>query len=66
MQSINKDDSELRVYSLADIDLNFKTIESVFSEEDIANLKLKDGKGRYIKKSSTSALIKTFFENNLQ
>ncbi|MDE6584711.1 MAG: hypothetical protein K2K15_04850 [Anaeroplasmataceae bacterium] len=63
IQSINKDDSELIVYSLADIDPNFKTIESVFSDEDIVNLKLKNEKGRYVKRSSISALIKTFSNN---
>lgn len=60
IQSINKDNSELVVYTLTDIDPTFKTIESVFAEEDIISLNLKDTKGRYIKHSSTSALIKTF------
>lgn len=63
IQSINKDNSELVVYSLADIDPAFKTIESVFAEEDISSLGLKDLKGRYIKHSSTSAIIKTFSNN---
>ncbi len=63
IQSINKENSELLVYSLADIDSTFKTIETVFAEEDINNIGLKDEKGHYIKHSSTSAIIKTFYKN---
>ena len=39
---------------------NLGRFVSVFAEEDIISLNLKDTKGRYIKHSSTSALIKTF------
>ena len=39
---------------------NFKSIESLFSENDLNDLGLKDKKGNYIKHASTSSLIKTF------
>ena len=62
MKHINSD-SELTVISLTDIDSTFKTIESLFAPEDLKKLELIDSKGKYIKKSSFSAVFKTFVKD---
>ncbi len=62
MKHINSD-SELTVISLTDIDSTFKTIESLFAPEDLKKLELVDSKGKYIKKSSFSAVFKTFVKD---
>ncbi|MBQ1998685.1 MAG: AAA family ATPase, partial [Spirochaetales bacterium] len=55
MKEINDEASELKVISLADIDKNFKEIESLFSKEDLRKCELIDGNGEIIKHASTSA-----------
>lgn len=62
MKHVNSD-SELTVISLTDIDSTFKTVESLFAPEDLKHLELIDSKGKYIKKSSFSAVFKTFIKD---
>lgn len=58
MKSVNKD-SDLKIISLDEVDANFKTIESLFSQEDFQKFNLADSKGNFNKHASTSALFKT-------
>ncbi len=60
MRDINKEDSDLTVFSLIDVDPNFRMIESLFSDEDANKLGLKAG-DKYVKSSSKSAVIKNHF-----
>lgn len=60
MKEANKEDSELTVISLSDIDQSFKTIESLFSEDDRKKMGIVDMDGNLIKHSSSSSLLKTF------
>lgn len=52
--------TELKVFSLSEVDESFKTIESLFSANDLTNLKIKDAAGNIEKHSSSSAILKTF------
>lgn len=58
MKDVNKD-SDLKIISLDEVDANFKTIESLFSQEDLQKFNLADSKGNFNKHASTSALFKT-------
>lgn len=58
MKDVNKD-SALKIISLDEVDANFKTIESLFSQEDLQKFNLADTKGNFNKHASTSALFKT-------
>lgn len=58
MKDVNKD-SDLIIISLDEVDANFKTIESLFSQEDLQKFNLADTKGNFNKHASTSALFKT-------
>lgn len=58
MKDVNKD-SDLKIISLDEVDANFKTIESLFSQEDLQKFNLADTKGNFNKHASTSALFKT-------
>ncbi len=58
MKDVNKD-SDLKIISLDEVDSNFKTIESLFSQDDLQKFKLADTKGNFNKHASTSALFKT-------
>lgn len=61
MKDFNKKyESDLEVITLSDIDQSFKTIESLFSEDDINKFGLVNDNGKFIKHASTSALIKTY------
>lgn len=63
MKQVNKEDSELTVFSLIDIDPKFIMIEHLFSAQDIEMLGLiKSGNNRFEKSSSKSALIKEHYE----
>ena len=63
MKQVNKEDSELTVFSLADVDPKFIMIEHLFSSEDIEMLKLiKSGNNRFEKSSSKSSLLKTHYD----
>ena len=64
MKEINDEASELKVVSLADIDKNFKEIESLFSKEDLRKCELIDGNGEIIKHASTSAVFKRRLAND--
>lgn len=55
-----KNKTELKVFSLNEVDDSFKTIESLFSANDLTNLKIKDAAGNIEKRSSSSAVLKTF------
>lgn len=57
IQNINKNDSELRVFTLSDVDPNFKNIEDLFTKEDAEKFGVK------IKRSYLSALFKTHHAN---
>lgn len=65
MEKVNANDSELEVISLGDVDPNFKTIESLFSPEDLKNFGLVDNKGNFIKHASTSTLFKNQVLKNI-
>lgn len=58
MKEINDENSELEVVSLADIDENFKEIESLFSKVDLEKSELIDDNGKICKHASTSAVFK--------
>ncbi len=62
MKNINGEDSELTVIPLSQADPNFKNIEDLFSREDLEKLGLIDNKGKIIKYSSMSSLIKLFVD----
>lgn len=64
MKEINAKDSELKVVSLADIDENFKEIESLFSKVDLEKSELIDGNGEFCKHASTSAVFKKRLAND--
>lgn len=55
-----KNESELKVFSLGDVDSEFKTIESLFSETDIKKYELKAENGTFNKKTSLSSALKTY------
>lgn len=57
IQAINKKDSELDVFTLADIDPDFKNIEDLFAKEDAEKFGIK------AKRSYLSALFKTHHAN---
>ena len=58
MEKTNESASELQVISLGEIDPKFKTIETLFTSEDLAKFGLVDSKGNFIKHASTSSLFK--------
>ncbi len=63
MKQVNKEDSELTVFSLIDIDPKFIMIEHLFSDEDKNKLGLiKEGNNKYEKSSSKSAVLKAHFD----
>lgn len=64
MKEINAENSELKVVSLADIDENFKEIESLFSNADLEKSELIDGNGEFCKHASTSAVFKKRLAND--
>lgn len=65
MKETNKD-SALTVFTLTDIKPEFKTIETLFSAEDLKNLGIIMENGKYVKHSSMSALFKTFDIDNIK
>lgn len=63
MKQVNKEDSDLTVFSLIDVDPKFIMIEHLFSSEDIDMLKLvRSGNNRFEKSSSKSALLKAHYD----
>ncbi|MBR1616227.1 MAG: AAA family ATPase [Treponema sp.] len=63
MKNVNKE-SELEVIALSDIDSNFKTIESLFSQEDLNTFGLLDENGKFVKHASTSTVFKNMILKN--
>lgn len=64
IQKLNAKDSALKVLALSDIDPNFKTIESLFSKNDLERNGLINKEKKLIKHASTSANLKTFYGNH--
>ena len=63
MKQVNKEDSDLTVFSLIDIDPKFIMIEHLFSDEDKNKLGLiKEGNNKFEKSSSKSALLKAHYD----
>lgn len=62
MQDVNKEDSELTVLSLLEVDSKFKMIEFLFSEEDRNMLGINKEGNKFEKSSSNSALLKAHFD----
>ena len=58
MKEVNKDNRDFVIMSLSDADSKFKSIESLFCEEDLKKFSLIDSKGTFIKHASTSTLFK--------
>ncbi|MBR1714193.1 MAG: AAA family ATPase [Treponema sp.] len=63
MKNVNKE-SELEVIALSDIDSNFKTIESLFSQKDLNTFGLLDENGKFVKHASTSTVFKNMILKN--
>lgn len=58
MKNTNKD-SELNVFALADVDVAFRDIETLFDETDLKKLEILNSKGEIEKHSMASAIFKT-------
>lgn len=58
MKKTNKD-SELNVFSLADVDVAFRDIETLFTEADLKKLEIVNDNGKIEKHSITSSIFKT-------
>ncbi|MBR4375005.1 MAG: ATP-binding protein [Treponema sp.] len=63
MKNVNKE-SELEAIALSDIDSNFKTIESLFSQEDLNTFGLLNENGKFVKHASTSTVFKNMILKN--
>ena len=57
MRELNKD-SDFTILSLGDITPEFKTIESLFTHDDLENFGLLDENGKFVKHASTSSVFK--------
>lgn len=64
MKKVNETDSALKVYTLGDVDEKFKTIESLFAQEDLQKFNLLDENGKFVKHASTSAVFKNQIQKN--
>ena len=64
MKKVNKTDSALKVYTLGDVDEKFKTIESLFAQEDLQKFNLLDENGLFVKHASTSTVFKNQIQKN--
>lgn len=58
MKNTNKD-SELNVFALADVDVAFRDIETLFSETDLKKLEIVNNRGEIEKHSILSSIFKT-------
>ena len=58
IKEVNKDNKDFKIISLSDVNSNFKTIESLFSEVDLKKFGLIDETGKSIKHASTSTVFK--------
>lgn len=64
MKEVNGKDSALDVYILSDVDEKFKTIESLFVQEDLQKFNLLDENGKFVKHASTSSVFKSQIQKN--
>lgn len=64
MKKVNETDSALKVYTLGDVDEKFKTVESLFAQEDLQNFNLLDENGKFVKHASTSTVFKNQIQKN--
>lgn len=64
MKKVNETDSALKVYTLGDVDEKFKTIESLFAQEDLQKFNLLNENGKFVKRTSTSTVFKNQIEKN--
>lgn len=64
MKKVNETDSALKVYTLGDVDKKFKTIESLFAQEDLQKFNLLDENGLFVKHASTSTVFKNQIQKN--
>ena len=58
MKKVNEKDSALTVIALNDVAAEFKTIESLFTHEDLEQFGLLDTDGNFVKHASTSTVFK--------
>ena len=61
---VNETDSALKVYTLGDVDEKFKTVESLFAQEDLQKFNLLDEIGLFVKHASTSTVFKNQIQKN--
>ena len=61
---MNEKDSVLKVCILSDVDEKFKTIESLFAQEDLQKFNLLDENGKFVKHASTSTVFKNQIQKN--
>ena len=64
MKKVNETDSALKVYTLGNVDEKFKTIESLFAQEDLQKFNLLDENGLFVKHASTSTVFKNQIQKN--
>lgn len=64
MKKVNEKDSILKVCILSDVDEKFKTIESLFAQEDLQKFNLLDENGKFVKHASTSTVFKNQIQKN--
>lgn len=64
MKRVNEKDSVLKVCILSDVDEKFKTIESLFAQEDLQKFNLLDENGKFVKHASTSTVFKNQIQKN--
>lgn len=64
MKKVNETDSALKVYTLGDVDEKFKTVESLFAQEDLQKFNLLDENGLFVKHASTSTVFKNQIQKN--
>lgn len=64
MKRANEKDSVLKVCILSDVDEKFKTIESLFAQEDLQKFNLLDENGKFVKHASTSTVFKNQIQKN--
>ena len=64
MKKVNERSSSLTVFSLSDINSNFKTIESLFAQEDLQKFNFLDKSGKFVKHATTSSVFKNQIQKN--
>ncbi|WP_295683863.1 AAA family ATPase [uncultured Fibrobacter sp.] len=64
MKKVNEKDSALKVRVLSEANEDFKTIESLFAQEDLQKFNLLDENGKFVKHASTSTVFKNQVQKN--